>query len=447
MNKTVLKKLLGLSLMATTSVAVMGCSTTASVKAQPNQEGTSQEAKQETQDTQEEIIELEFWYSWQDKVAENNKELTAKFNETIGKENNIVITAEYQGTYDDLHTKLKSAFIANEQPAISVMEIASIQSFADAGMIECLDEIISDEKENNFLPGLMDNSYVDSKLYGVPYLRSTPIFYYNKTLFDQAGITQAPTNWEELASASKQLETIGVKGFGFLNDNWHFEAYTQGNGGNTVNADETVAIYNEAPAVEAVAFLKEGIANNNFKYYSGNNASDTRTTEIMNQKVAMWVNSTGSLNNTLDIASQNGYEVGTAFIPCGTAYSVPTGGCNLVMTSKLTDKEKEAAALFINFMTDEEQVVYSHKKTGYLPTTISSTTNSEIEALYESTPQFKVAVDQLQYGHGRPMNKAYGEAIKVYTTALDQIFTTDVDVQATLDKAAAESTKLLQEGK
>ena len=81
-----------------------------------------------------------------------------------------MITAEYQGTYDDLHTKLKSAFIANEQPAISVMEIASIQSFADAGMIECLDEIISDEKENNFLPGLMDNSYVDSKLYGVPYL-------------------------------------------------------------------------------------------------------------------------------------------------------------------------------------------------------------------------------------------------------------------------------------
>ena len=45
MNKTVLKKLLGLSLIATTSVATMGCSTTTSVKAQPNQEGTSQEAE------------------------------------------------------------------------------------------------------------------------------------------------------------------------------------------------------------------------------------------------------------------------------------------------------------------------------------------------------------------------------------------------------------------
>ncbi len=442
MNKNLFRKMLGASLIAMISINTVGCASGQAAEAQSSVKDTQKGSNQEG-----DLIELEFWYSWQDKVAENNQELTEKFNETVGKENNIRITAEYQGSYDELHTKLKSAFIANEQPAISVMEIASIKSFADAGMIEPLENYISDEKESNFLPGLMDNSYVDGKLYGVPYLRSTPIFYYNKTLFDQAGITSAPTNWEELASTSKQLESIGVKGFGFLNDIWHFEAYTQGNGGNIVNADETEAIFNQVPAVEAVEFLKEGIEKYNFKYYSGNNASDTRTTEIMNQKIGMWVDSTGSLNNTLDIAGQNGYEIGTAFIPCGKEYSVPTGGCNIVMTSKLTDEEKEAGALFINFMTEEEQVVYSHKKTGYLPTTISSTTHPEIEALYESTPQFKVAVDQLQYGHGRPMNKAYGEAYNVYINALDQIFTTDVKVQDTLDKAAMEATKLLQESK
>lgn len=442
MNKNLFTKMLGALLIAMISINTVGCASGQAAEAQSSVKDTQKGSNQEG-----DLIELEFWYSWQDKVAENNQELTEKFNETVGKENNIRITAEYQGSYDELHTKLKSAFIANEQPAISVMEIASIKSFADAGMIEPLESYISDEKESQFLPGLMDNSYVDGKLYGVPYLRSTPIFYYNKTLFDQAGITGAPTNWEELASTSKQLESIGVKGFGFLNDIWHFEAYTQGNGGNIVNADETEAIFNQAPAVEAVEFLKEGIEKYNFKYYSGNNASDTRTTEIMNQKIGMWVDSTGSLNNTLDIAGQNGYEIGTAFIPCGKEYSVPTGGCNIVMTSKLTDEEKEAAALFINFMTEEEQVVYSHKKTGYLPTTISSTTHPEIEALYESTPQFKVAVDQLQYGHGRPMNKAYGEAYNVYINALDQIFTTDVKVQDTLDKAAMEATKLLQESK
>lgn len=445
MNKKILRQVLSMSLMATTAVGLVGCGGETPVSAQAaTKSQTSSNANSQTND---EIIELAFWYSWQDKVAENNKELTQKFNETIGKENNIRIKAEYQGTYDELHTKLKSAFIAKEEPAISVMEIASIKNFAEAGMITPLEDCISDEKEANFLPGLMDNSYVDGTLYGVPYLRSTPIFYYNKTLFEQGGIESVPRDWEELKVVSKQLESIGVKGFGFLSDIWHFEAYTQGNGGNIVNSEETAAVFNQPEAVAAITFLKDGIANNNFKYYSGNNASDTQTTEVMNQKVAMWVGSTGSLNNTLDIAAQNGYEVGTAFIPAGKAYSVPTGGCNLVMTSKLTDREKEAAELFINFMTDEEQVIYSHKKTGYLPTTITSTENPEILALYEATPQFKVAVDQLQYGHGRPMNKAYTEAAKVYTTALDQIFTTDGAIQDTLDRAAAEATQLLEAGK
>lgn len=438
MNKKILRRVLSTSLVAMLSMYAVGCASEQTAQVQSS-------IKETQKDDNEEMIELEFWYSWQDKIAENNKELTEKFNETIGKENNIRITAQYQGSYDELHTKLKSAFIANEEPAISVMEIASIKSFADAGMIEPLENYISEEKESEFLPGLMDNSYVDGTLYSVPYLRSTPIFYYNKTLLDQAGVTNVPKNWEELLAASKQLESIGVKGFGFLNDPWHFEAYTQGNGGNIVSEDETTAIFNQIEAVDTIKFLKEGIEKYNFKYYSGNNASDTQKTEILNQKVGMWVASTGSLNNTLDIAQQNGYEIGTAFIPCGKEYSVPTGGCNLVMTSKLTDEEKEAAALFIDFMTDEEQVIYSHQKTGYLPTTVGSTTHPEIEALYEATPQFKVAVDQLEYAHGRPMNKAYGEASKVYTDTIDRIFTTDVTIQDTLDQAAQEATLLLQE--
>ena len=47
-------------------------------------------------------IHLTYWYSWKDKIAENNIERIKEFNETIGKENGIEVTAEYQGTYDDL---------------------------------------------------------------------------------------------------------------------------------------------------------------------------------------------------------------------------------------------------------------------------------------------------------------------------------------------------------
>ena len=58
------------------------------------------------------------------------------------------------------------------------------------------------------------------KLYGVPYLRSTPVLYYNKTLFKKAGLNpeEGPKNWEELASFSKQLASAGVNGLGIVPD-------------------------------------------------------------------------------------------------------------------------------------------------------------------------------------------------------------------------------------
>lgn len=72
-------------------------------------------------------------------------------------------------------------------------------------------------------------------------------------------------------------------------------------------------------------FLRDGLRENNFKYYSGNNASDAIKTDEVNQKVAMWVASTANLSNNLQLASDNGYEIGTAFIPKNTQNKVPTG--------------------------------------------------------------------------------------------------------------------------
>ena len=45
------------------------------------------------------------------------------------------MSAEYQGTYDDLHSKHKAAFTAKEAPEVSLVEISSIQDFGTSGII------------------------------------------------------------------------------------------------------------------------------------------------------------------------------------------------------------------------------------------------------------------------------------------------------------------------
>ena len=214
-----------------------------------------------------EVTKLTFWYAWKDQIEENNKERVQEFNETVGKEKGIEVTAEYQGSYTDLHSKLQSAFVANEEPAVSVMGITSIKTFADGGIIQPLTDLVAEEDIKDFYPGLMENCYVDNTLYGVPYLRSTPVLYYNKTLFKKAGLDpeKGPSDWDELTAMSKQLEKAGVKGYGFLSDEWHYEAFIRSNGGDTLNKEQNKATFNEQPGIEMAEYLRNGIKNSNFK--------------------------------------------------------------------------------------------------------------------------------------------------------------------------------------
>jgi sn-glycerol 3-phosphate transport system substrate-binding protein len=161
----------------------------------------------------------------------------------------------------------------------------------------------------------------------------------------------------------------------------------------------------------------------------------------MNQQTAMFFNSTADLTYNLGLAKENGYEINTCFIPSNKTYGVPTGGCNLVLTSRQTDEEREAAWEFIKWMTETEQAAYAHSYTGYVATRPSVVAMPEIQTLYKETPQFKVALDQLeQYGHGRPMNPGYAQVIVEWTAAMDAIWSNGADIDSTLAAADAKIT-------
>ena len=395
-------------------------------------------------------IELTYWYCWTDKIKENNEERVQEFNDGIGAEKGIHVTAESQGSYDDLNSKLRTAFTANEEPDVCVMVINGTQAFADGGMIQPIDDLIAQEDLDDFWDGLMENCYANDTLYGVPYLRSTPVLYYNKTLFDNAGLdsTNAPQTWDDMVTASDALAKIGVGGYGFYSYIWGFTAFAYCNGGALFGDDLSAkgATFNEQPAVDMVCWFKDNVDNHNFVFSAGTNGSDTLSTNAANQQVAMWLSSTADLTNNLSLAEQGGYEINVGFIPKNVQNKVPTGGCNLVMTSRLTDARREAAGEFINFMTSADSAIKNHLKTGYLLTRKSAADDSRITEAYAKTPQYQVAFDQLQYAVGDYMNAGYTEASKVYTDTVDKIMSgSGDDIQAELDAAKEQADAILSE--
>ncbi len=394
-----------------------------------------------------EVIEISFWYSWTNKIQENNENLTKRFNETVGKEKGIVVKAEYQGTYDELHQKLQSAFVAGKTPAVTVMEIASIKTFALNGVIENLSPYIAKDKVdiNDFYEGLLVNCKVNDNWYGIPYLRSTPVLYMNTTLLEKAGLdTSGPKTWEELGEYAKTIkEKTGVYGFEIASNAWVYEAMMFTKGSSSLSADEKTSNINSKESQEAIAFIKNLVDKGYVKAVIAADAKKVQA-DYSAQNCAMWITSTADLSFVLSVAKENKFEVNTAYIPKFTNYGAPTGGANLIMTTKISDKEKEAAWEFIKWMTEAEQAAYASAYTGYVPTRRAAAETEVIKKLHAETPQFKVALAQLnECGHGRPMNPGYAQAQKEILNALDAIWSNNMDMAKVLKDAETKSNEAL----
>jgi sn-glycerol 3-phosphate transport system substrate-binding protein len=63
---------------------------------------------------------------------------------------------------------------------------------------------------SNYFPGIA-NYYAASNgdFFLMPFNSSTPVYYYNKAHFEQAGITEAPLTWEGMEAAFKALKASG----------------------------------------------------------------------------------------------------------------------------------------------------------------------------------------------------------------------------------------------
>ncbi len=464
-----MKKLLSMILTAAIAASMTACSGAAAGTAttiKPNEattkensatsddssKSTSTEGNSDTaheaSTTGNETVKIEYWYSWTDKIQENNINLTEKFNETVGKQKGIQVTAEYQGSYDDLHQKLQAAHVAGVTPAVTVMEIASVKTFAVNGVIRPLDDYIERSGVNmkDFFPGLMENSYVDEKCYGLPYLRSTPILYLNTTLLEKAGLDpKGPATYDELYEYCKTIkEKLNIPGLSMNSGTWFLEGFLMQHGTTVLNKEQTATNINSPQSKKMFAFFKELQDKGYARIVAGADGNKVKT-DVMNQSTAMFFSSTADLTNNLAIAQENGYEINTTFMPKETQYGVPTGGCNLVMTEKITDQQKEAAWEFINWMTSTEQAAYSNKQTGYVATRASVADLPETIQLYAQIPQYKVALDQLQYAAGRPMNPGYAQGQVALIEAMDAIWVNNADIDSTLAATEEKVNRFLNE--
>lgn len=341
------------------------------------------------------------------------------FNETIGAEKGIEVVQVYQGGYVDTLTKTMNAVAAGEPPEMVVLErAAGVPVMAAEGVLADLAPYVEQSgiDLSNFAQILLGYSYdQDGQLISLPYIRSTPVFYYNKDMWDAAGLS-APETIDDLIAAGEALTVVNdageteVYGFEMLNDPaWFLQNMLVQLGSNIFTEDGlSVPSLEDGTMLQVLTAWREWVDAGWCAPFVSTSAEDAMKEMFYQGRLASFFASCGGLTNVLLNAesAEVPFEVGVAFLPTWDIPAAPTGGGNLAMISEgNTQEELDAAWEFFAFLMTDEQIAESAAKTGYLPSTQTSTEAQVLQDLYAEYPQYKVAFDQLSIGQEIPYSE------------------------------------------
>ncbi len=358
-------------------------------------------------------VEIEFWHGSGGQIGEVLQQQVDEFNKT---HENIHVNAIFQQSYDVTGQKLQAAVVGGDVPDVVQLNTRVWPVFAENGALLALDDFIQKDAEfkfDDFEKGLLVNTALHGKQYTIPYNRSTPILYYNKDIMKELGENpeHPAETWDDLYRIAKKATIVKdgkTERFGFAASmsGWYFYSLVWSNGG-AILGDDLKSVKLDQPEAARGLQLWSDMINKDKSMMppvggtstSGSSAGESMDQRFMNGQIAFMIGSTGSLGKLEKISK---FELGASFLPKFKTYATPTGGANLAIPAKSPKEKQQAAWEFIKFMTSKEQAISYSMKTGYLPIRVSAKNSPELQAYYDQHPNFKVALEQLQYAKEVP---------------------------------------------
>ena len=126
---------------------------------------------------------------------------------------------EYEAThvyvpFSDYEKQLTLGIASGELPDLVILDGCSMASFIQLGLFGDISD--ADINWDEYIEGPLESTMMDGKHYGIPFATNCTALYYNKDMFDAAGIDYPDENttWDEFHEMAKALTKDGVYGFG-----------------------------------------------------------------------------------------------------------------------------------------------------------------------------------------------------------------------------------------
>jgi sn-glycerol 3-phosphate transport system substrate-binding protein len=406
--------------------------------------------------------EIMWWHAMSGELGRQVEKLAADFN---ASQSDYKVVPTYKGNYTETVTAAIFAFRSRSQPAIvQVNEIGTATMMAAKGAIYPVFELMRDEQEP-FTPGAylpaVTGYYADmsGNLLSFPFNSSTPILYYNKTMFRDAGLdpNTPPKTWPELGAAAKKLRDKGaVCGFTTSWPSWinveNFSAYhnlplaTKMNGFGGLDA---VLTFNNPTVVRHVAQLAEWQTTKIFDYSGKAQSAEPR---FQKGECGIFIGSSGT---RADIRANSKFDVGYGLMPywpdvAGAPQNTIIGGATLWVLRDRPKVEYKGVARFFSFLSKPEVQAAWHQNTGYMPITRAAFDLSREQGFYDRNPGASIAIEQVTLK--TPTENSRGLRLGSFTLIrdaiddeLEQAFSGKKTAQVAMDSAVERGNRLLRQ--
>ena len=288
--------------------------------------------------------------------------LVSGFNE---QHPDVKITVELQ-PWDRRVEKLLTAMAAGIGPDVWYINIEDIPNHAKHGRLVALDDAFTAEDKADFFQASLDAMSWDGTLWAAPILVAIYASFYNKNIFDQAGVAEFPATWDDMRAAAPKFKDAGYYLTEFETGDpqaFFYPLVWQAGGEPFVDGEPT---FNSPEAVTALEFVLE-LFNGEYAPQSVTAAEGIAITErpigLGEVALALPAYGSGDIQLLVDAWDEGVLQISP---PPKNVAQVSTGGVGGYAVSTQS-KNQDAAKAWVQYITNPEGATLINTVSGYLP--------------------------------------------------------------------------------
>lgn len=350
--------------------------------------------------------DISWWHAMSGANAEVVAKIAADFN---ASQSDYEVKPVFKGTYPETLNAGIAAFRAGQAPdIIQVFDVGTGVMMGAQGAIKPVAEVLKEGgysfDKSQYLAGIVGYySTPEGDMLSFPYNSSSPVLYYNKDIFQKAGLNpdQPPKTWAETWAAARKIKESGAATCGYTSTwlTWiHTENFAAWNNVSWATNENGLAGTPELK-IDGPLFVKHfqelaDLAKEGVFVYGGRTSEAKQN--FTSGECGILTESSGGLGDIV----KSGINYGIGQLPydetaAGAPQNTTPGGASLWVMAGKSDEVYKGVAAFFNYLSQTPVQQYLHEQSGYLPVTLAAYEATKASGFYEKNPAREVPILQM----------------------------------------------------